>query len=118
MAFFELDLEALLAVAPPEERRYQPFSRFPPAIRDLAVVVRQDVPAEQVRQLIVGHPLVSHAVLFDVYAGQRVPQGTRSLAYHIYFQSPERTLSAEEANQALQEIVSSLSREVGATLRS
>jgi phenylalanyl-tRNA synthetase beta chain len=117
VGLFELDLEGLLRVLPSVERRYRPIPRFPSAVRDISILVDLSVPAVRVQEAIERHRLVSQATLFDVYTGPEIPEGKRSLAYRIYFQSPERTLSTEEVNHAFGDIVSSLRREVGAILR-
>jgi len=117
VTIFELDMESLLKALSHEGRRYRPLGRFPSAIRDLSILVDQNVPAVRVQETITKQRLVVRAQLFDVYTGQNVPSGKRSLAYRIYFQSPDRTLTAEEVNQAFQAVLSSLEREVGAELR-
>ncbi|MSQ06359.1 MAG: phenylalanine--tRNA ligase subunit beta [Dehalococcoidia bacterium] len=117
VAFFELYLAPLLQALPQGERRFRPISRYPAAIRDLALVVPASVPEGEVHQMLARHPLVVRVELFDVYSGAGIPQGTRSLAFHLHLQSSERTLTAEDASQALQELLSSLERKVGATLR-
>jgi phenylalanyl-tRNA synthetase beta chain len=117
VAFFELDVESLLSVVPPGGRRHSVAGRFPSAIRDISILVDADVPASRVLETIVGRPLVASAALFDVYTGQNLPTGKRSLAYHIYFQAPDRTLTAEEVGGALRSVVDALAREVGADLR-
>ena len=58
-----------------------------------------------------------HAVLFDVYAGQGISSGKRSLAYRVTLQSSQGTLTTQQVNQAQQEILETLHRETGATLR-
>ena len=117
VAIFELDIQVLQEVVPKGRGTYSPVSRFPSAIRDLAIVVDQDVPAARLQEIISDHRLVDRALLFDVYAGENIPAGKRSLAYHIYFQSTDRTLTAEEVSRALQAVLKSLEREVGAELR-
>jgi len=115
---FELHLADLLRVLPQAAGRFKPLSRFPSAIRDVALVVAADLPADRVQDILAGHRLVEHVELFDVYVGDKIPVGAKSLAFHVYFQSYERTLTAEEINRALQELLRSLEREVGAYLRS
>jgi phenylalanyl-tRNA synthetase beta chain len=117
VAFFELDLAKLLQVIPQTEQRFRPMSRFPAAIRDLALVVSADVPSVRVQDILTRHPLVEHVELFDVYTGNNIPPGTRSLAFHVYLQSYERTLTAEEVNHTLQRLLSTLEQEIGASLR-
>ena len=61
--------------------------------------------------------MVVKAELFDVYSGDNVAAGTKSLAFHVYFQSHQRTLTAEEVNKALQGLLRTLESQVGASLR-
>ena len=117
VALFELDVESLLQVLPQEGRRYEAVGRFPSAIRDVSILVDADVPSERIWGIISGHSLVARVVLFDVYAGENLAPGKRSLAYHIYFQAPDRTFTADEVSRALRSVVDSLAREVGAELR-
>ena len=117
VAIFELDIGRLLDVIPQGERRYEPLGRFPSAIRDLSVLVDRDVSAARVQGIIAGHPMVARVVLFDVYTGGNIPPGKRSLGYNIHLQSHERTLTAEEVDEALKVVITSLEGEVGAELR-
>ena len=114
---FELELEPLLRLREQDSKHFASPSRFPPAVRDLAVNVDRAVPAAKVLSIITRHRLVARATLFDVYRGTNVPAGKRSLAYRIEFQSREQTLTAEQANRALRDVLGSLERELGATLR-
>ena len=117
VALFELDIETLLEAMPRQGPRYSPIGRFPSAMRDLSIVVDLRVPAAKVHALIGSQPIVSMVQLFDSYSGGNIPPGKHSLAYHIYFQSPNRTLNAEEVNESLDAVLQSLKREVGAELR-
>lgn len=94
--------------------------RFPSVLRDLAVVVPQELPNEQVRRVIleVGAPLVEEALVFDVYTGPQVPAGRKSVAYALRYRAPERTLTDAEVVQAHQRIVSEVQQRLGGALRS
>ena len=116
-ALFELDIEALLAALPEGTRRFESISRFPDTLRDLALVVDVSVSAEEVKRRIEGHPLVRQAILFDVYEGDRIEAGKRSLAYRVVLRAPTRTLNSEEVNQALAKTLRILQNDLGATLR-
>ena len=118
VSVLELNLNALLQAMPESQRRFKTLSRYPSATRDMALVVPADVPAGRVQDIIAGHRLVQRVDLFDIYAGDNIAEGTKSLAFHVDFQSHERTLTAREANRALQGLVKTLEREVGASLRS
>ena len=113
----ELDLEKLVPLLT-RRRPYQPLPRFPAVTRDLALVVEERVPAGRVLEVLRSHPLVAGAALFDVYTGKPIPSGKKSLAYHLVFQSPSKTLTDEEVDQALGSLLERLKQELGATLRS
>ncbi len=117
VALFELDLEAVQAALSAGGRSYKSIGRYPSALRDLSILVRQDIPAATVQSIIERHSLVAGASLFDVYSGDGVPAGKRSLAYNIYFQSHDRTLTADEVNRSFEAVVKSLERELGVELR-
>jgi len=114
---FEIDLQALLPFARAMPR-YQPIPRFPGITRDIAVIVDVGLVASRIESIIRSFPLVAEVALFDVYSGEQVPQGKKSLAFSISYQSPKRTLTAEEVDRTHQDIIARLEREFGATLRS
>jgi phenylalanyl-tRNA synthetase beta chain len=101
----------------PQVRRYEPVPRFPPVVQDMAVVVDEAVTAAQVQSIIEAAALVRRAQLFDVYTGEPVPAGKKSLAFSVTYQSPENTLTDEEVARAHRGIVERLKRQLGATLR-
>ena len=117
VAFFELHLDGLLEALPTAGQPFAHLARFPAANRDLALVVSVDVPAGRVHSIIARHRLVDHADLFDIYTGDNVPPGTKSLAFHVSFQAQDRTLTTEEVNRSLQGLMRTLEREVQASLR-
>jgi phenylalanyl-tRNA synthetase beta chain len=114
----DLDLEALLAAAPPV-RTVVAAPPFPPVLEDLAVVVDQGVPAERVESLIrqTGGALVSRVRLFDLYQGDQVGAGKKSLAYAITYQATDRTLTDTEVARLRDRIVRRLESDLGARLR-
>ena len=113
---FEIDLIALLPFTL-RNRVFQPVPRFPAVVRDMALVLGTEITHRQVQDTIKGFPLVSQVALFDVYVGEQVPQGKKSLAYRITFQSPTQTLTDDEVNHVLKQILEKLSQEFGAILR-
>ncbi|MEH1169711.1 phenylalanine--tRNA ligase subunit beta [Micromonospora sp. CPCC 205539] len=112
----ELDLDALPAapVTPAPA-----VSGFPPALIDVALVVADSVPAEQVRRALEAGAgeLLEDVRLFDVYAGAQLGEGRRSLAYKLTFRAPDRTLTVEEAVAARDAAVAVAAERLGATLR-
>jgi phenylalanyl-tRNA synthetase beta chain len=95
------------------------LARYPAVYQDLALVLPDGVPAEDVRRAILraGRPLAAAATLFDVYKGDRIGAGRRSLAYRITYQSPERTLNDREVADAHGRIEAALQRELSAEVR-
>lgn len=118
VAAAELDLEALLAQVPPVWF-VRPLSPYPAVLQDLAVVVDETVPAATVHQIIVeaGGFLLREAHLFDLYRGEPVPPGKKSLAYALTFQAPDKTLSDEIVARQVGRIIARLRQELGAELR-
>ncbi len=113
---FELDLTMLLPFTL-GHRLFQPISRFPAIVRDMALVVDSSVAHRQVQEIVGGFPLVTEVTLFDVYSGGQLPAGKKSLAYRITFQSPSHTLTDEEVNKVQKQILDKLAKQLGATLR-
>ncbi|MCD6518925.1 MAG: phenylalanine--tRNA ligase subunit beta [Anaerolineae bacterium] len=114
----ELDLEKLLSLAQPE-RQFQEISRMPPVKLDLAIVVDEDAPADEIARTIreAGGKLLTHVVLFDVYRGEQIGPGKKSLAYSLTFQAANKTLTSEEAVKQRDRILRRLRRDFGAQLR-
>jgi phenylalanyl-tRNA synthetase beta chain len=94
-------------------------STFPVASQDVALVVAEAVPATQVADALIAGagPLLESARLFDVYTGEQVGAGHKSLAYSLRFRAPDRTLTAEEASAARDAAVDEAVRRVGAVPR-
>ena len=114
---FEVNLIALLPYTI-GHKMFQPIPRFPAIVRDMALIIDTAITHQGVLDIITSFPLVNQVALFDVYAGDQVPPGKKSLAYRITFQSPTHTLTDEEVNKVQQQILDKLSGEFGATLRS
>jgi phenylalanyl-tRNA synthetase beta chain len=112
----EIDLDAL----PLRDDRPAPqVSPYPPVSVDVAVVVPVDVPAAELAEALAvgGGDLLEDVRLFDVYVGQQVGEGRRSLAYTLRFRAPDRTLTSEEANAARDAAVAVAADRFGAVLR-
>lgn len=103
VAWLELDLTTLLDL-PHGEAQLVAFSRYPSSDVDLAFEIGEEVPAAAVRSTLrkAGGALVVGCELFDVYRGQRVSDGTRSLAFRLRFQADDRTLTSAEVEGARQ----------------
>ncbi len=98
---------------------YTPLPRYPAVYRDVALVLPENVPAAQVHQALHRHgaPWLEEASLFDVYVGQPIPAGKRSLAFHLTYRDPERTLTDEAVDRHHEALIKALAEELGAELR-
>jgi phenylalanyl-tRNA synthetase beta chain len=114
----DLDLKALLAAIPPLYS-VQTVPAFPPALEDLAVIVDEDLPAVRVEEMIrqAGGKMLASLRLFDVYRGEQIGAGKKSLAYNLAYQAADHTLTDPEVQQIRQRIIRRLDQELGAKLR-
>ena len=113
----ELDLDTLVAAAPSVVPAAA-LSTHPVALRDVALVADESVPAARVEAALRSGagPLLEQLRLFDQYRGDQVEPGRRSLAYHLMLRAPDRTLTGDEAD-AVRDAAIAAAAEVGAVLR-
>ncbi|MFO7592652.1 MAG: phenylalanine--tRNA ligase subunit beta [Pseudomonadota bacterium] len=99
--------------------KFSEISKFPAIRRDLAVVVEEGVSADTVLECIhrSAPDSLTNLKLFDLYAGEHIDSGRKSLALGLTLQSQSRTLTDEEVDAAIEKVVTTLSQELGATLR-
>ena len=117
VAMFEIDLEALFEAASASPSGYVPVSRFPQAERDMALIVDKGTSSASIQQIIDRHKLAASSRPFDMYTGEGVPAGKKSVAYRIVFQSEQVTLTSEAIDRAQGDILRQLQRQLGAELR-
>ncbi|XUW99955.1 MAG: phenylalanine--tRNA ligase subunit beta [Dehalogenimonas sp.] len=113
---FEINLTALLPKVRPG-RSYQPLPKYPAVTRDIALVLDESITHKQVAEELSAFPLLKEVRLFDVYSGKQVPDGKKSLAYRLNFQSATATLTDAEVDKVMADIISTLMTRFGATLR-
>jgi phenylalanyl-tRNA synthetase beta chain len=97
-----------------------PVPVYPPVLEDIAVIVDEEVPAEHVLEVIRqgGGKLLANVRLFDIFRGEQIGAGKKSLAYSLTYQAPDRTLIDQDAAQIRQRIIKRLDQVLGARLRS
>lgn len=113
----ELSLEALMSKVKPIKFKAAP--KYPEINKDMAFIVNKDVTSDEVMDVIrkAGGRLLTDIKLFDVYTGEHVALGEKSLAYSLTFASPDRTLSEEEVMKVFENIISKVEEKIGAKLR-
>jgi phenylalanyl-tRNA synthetase beta chain len=115
---FELAFSDLLN-AEVEDIRYSQIPRFPSMTRDIALVVDKAVIAGDLQKTIVeaGGELLKEVAIFDVYEGDRLPEGKKSIAFSLRYFDPERTLTDEEVTEVHEKVIQAVEQQFGATLR-
>lgn len=117
VAMIDAPLKDVFATAS-TTRRYTPPSTFPESKRDLAIVVDSRVEYDDIARAIRGvDALITNVEWFDTYAGKGLPEGKKSVAIHIQFSSPDRTLTNEEVDALLGKIVLKLKEEFKGEVR-
>lgn len=114
----ELNLEVILANKT-SKVKYVPISKYPQVVRDLAFVVAEDVEVAQITKLIkgCGKTIIKSVEVFDVYMGEHMKAGYKSIALSIVFQASDRTLTDDEINQVHDVILCTLKEKLNAELR-
>jgi len=115
---FELDMDTLFKLSRQRVMMEQ-ITRYPAVERDLAIVVDEQVKAVDALEVInlSGGELLQNTVIFDIYSGDQVPKGCKSMAFKMTFQSSERTLTEAEVNSRMDEVRNELKAKIQATLR-
>jgi phenylalanyl-tRNA synthetase beta chain len=114
---FELDVEQLAALVP-DTRQMESIPRFPSTTRDVTVIVDQEMEAGRLMETVAGfeEALVEDLFLFDVFTGEPIPAGKKSVSFRVVYRSAERTLDDETVNSIHQHLTHRLITDVGAAL--
>jgi phenylalanyl-tRNA synthetase beta chain len=114
----DIDLDALVAHIP-SHYPYDPISPYPAVHEDIAVVVDKGVAATAVEEVIrnSGGYLLKEVQLFDLYEGSQIGVGKKSLAYHLSFQAPDKTLTDKVVQKSRKKIIGQLKHRLNAQLR-
>ncbi|WP_313991211.1 phenylalanine--tRNA ligase subunit beta [uncultured Selenomonas sp.] len=115
---FEMDAAMLLRYRK-KKTAIAPLPKYPASTRDLAVLVDRDLTTAEIERVIMkkGGKYFRSATLFDVYMGKQVAEGKKSMAFHLHFQSDEKTLTDEEVDAAFADILKAAEEQLHAQLR-
>ena len=114
---FEMDLHDIINEN--NGLKYHPINKFPSITRDLAIVVKKDVSAEEIVTLVkqTARKYLTKMDIFDVYTGENVANDEKSIAFTMTFEDPTKTLEAQEVDKVINQVLNRLEREIGAKLR-
>jgi phenylalanyl-tRNA synthetase beta chain len=115
---FELSLKAVLDAAI-EPLQYAAIPRFPSITRDIALVADQETASGTLKEIILsaGGQLLKEAHVFDLYEGEHMEAGKKSIAFSLKYADPERTLTDEEVTKVHDKVLKALEEQAGAVLR-
>ena len=113
-----MDLPSLFGLVD-RRKEYKPLPKFPAVTRDLALLCGEKLPVLALEKAIrqaAGDPL-EHLELFDVYQGEQVEKGKKSVAFSLALRSPDHTLTDKESDEVMQRVLDALEKECGALIR-
>ncbi|MBI5420692.1 MAG: phenylalanine--tRNA ligase subunit beta [Parcubacteria group bacterium] len=115
---FELDLNTLLPLTE-AERRFVAFSKYPEVVRDISFVVGQEVRISEIEKIIgeTSSGILVAIDLFDMFEGERLGEGKKSLSFHLTFQSDQKTLTSEEVAAEFLKIITALQEQCNIEIR-
>ena len=114
------EFDASFFTARAGSRTHRSLSRFPALYQDLALICSEETPAAAIEKTLrkAAGPLLAGLRLFDVYRGEQIGAGRKSLAYNLVFQAPDRSLTEGEINRLREKILRKLKKDLDVDLRS
>ncbi len=114
----EIDIDKLTKYAR-KNQKYEPITKFPAVERDISMVLNEEVEVGEIEKIIQkkAKKLLEEAKLFDIYRSEKLGENKKSVAYSLKFRVPDRTLTDEEINNVMKEIIAELEKSLGAELR-
>lgn len=114
----ELDFEEILKQAD-LEKKYQPLPKYPSILRDIAIVVSADTEIAEIEKVFEPYleGILESYQLFDVYQGDQIEQGSKSIAYSLIYRDFNKTLKEKEVNKVHEQVLKDLKEKAGANLR-
>ena len=114
----DLDLELLYTLSP-KDFVAAPLTAYPPVIEDLAMIVSEETSSAEIEKVIYtsGGFLLKRVDLFDIFRGEQIGEGKKSMAYRLTYQAPNRTLMDKDVGKLRVRIIKQLEKELGAKVR-
>ena len=114
----ELDFNKIVNYAD-EKRTFKQLPKYPASERDLAILVDEEIMISQIKEIAQSKAgeLLEDFKVFDIYTGEQIEKGKKSIAFNMKFRSLEKTLKDEEVNEIIENIISTLKEEINAILR-
>ncbi|MBS3811443.1 MAG: phenylalanine--tRNA ligase subunit beta [Halanaerobiales bacterium] len=118
-AVLEIDLMTIFEEVEIGDYLFEMLPKYPAVVRDLAVMLSEDIPMMEVLNLInsQGQDILKDTELFDIYQGEQIPKGKKSIAFKLLFQAKDRTLTDQEVNSVVNQIIEKLKNKYEAEIR-
>jgi phenylalanyl-tRNA synthetase beta chain len=115
----EIDLERLRSLALVNEgRKFHEIAKYPEITRDISIIVDNEIRYYSVEEIVSEFALIKNLVLFDLYTGKQIPEGKKSFALRLTYQSNDHTLTNEEVDKIENRVLEIMNDKLGAVLRS
>tara|TARA_B100000700_G_scaffold309640_1_gene389066 strand:- start:2975 stop:5365 length:2391 start_codon:yes stop_codon:yes gene_type:complete len=112
---FEIDLSKIIRCQ--DKFVYKDFSQYPQAHRDLSLIIDRNVNFSQIEKIVYSENLVEDCLIFDIYEGDEIPEGKRSISIRVNYQSPNETLSSKKLEKIEKNILVKLEKTLGIYIR-
>lgn len=114
----EFSVKSIIAVSN-VMKYYKPLPKYPAMVRDIALLVEEEIKADQLKQIIVNSAgeILESVTLFDVYRGKNIPVNQKSIAYSLVYRASDRTLTDEEVAKVHSSVLENLEKQACARLR-
>lgn len=115
----EIDLDQTAAISKEQRKSFKPLPKFPSVRRDIALIIDEAIPVGGILDEIdkVGSSLIEDAAIFDVYKGEHVEEGKKSVAVSLHLRASDKTLTEEEINKVQEKTLKKLGLALGTELR-
>ena len=117
ISIFRVDIRQLHGLIGIRDRIYKKFSKYPESSRDLALIVDKDLPVFQIEAVFKKHKYVKDIFPFDIYTDDSLGSNKKSVAFQVVFQSVKDTLTAEQIDRCMEDVLNKLQRSIKVEMR-
>ena len=114
---FRMDIHQLHGLVGIKDRKYEKFSKYPESSRDLALIVDKELPVYQIEAVFKKHKYVKDIFPFDIYTDDSLGEDKKSVAFQVVFQSLKDTLTAEQIDRCMEDLLNKLQRSIKVEMR-
>tara|TARA_Y100000590_G_scaffold247425_1_gene278021 strand:+ start:42051 stop:44528 length:2478 start_codon:yes stop_codon:yes gene_type:complete len=117
VTIFRIDIEQLFSLIVVKEKKYEKFSKYPESSRDLALIVDKNLSFYEIESVFKKHKYVKDVIPFDIYTDDSLGNNKKSVAFQVIFQSTKNTLTAEQIDRCMEDLLNRLQRSIEVEMR-